>query len=386
MKRIFLAGLILLFSVSAFAQEEKPQRLFVNGYIKDLQSAFFLADKQFGLDTSFMDNQIHNRLNIRWNIHSSLRFQVELRNRIFWGDQPKSPGFIDQLDGANDVFDLSIGEAGPNGLAYHSMIDRLYLQYVKDQLEITLGRQRVNWGINTIWNPNDIFNAYAFTDFDYEERPGSDALRVRYYIGFASSIEIAAKAWNEDRDPVIALLGKFNKWNYDFQALAGWMESDLALGGGWAGSLGNIGFKGEFTYFHALEENDDHSFAGTVAFDYITGNSLFLNLGFLYNSNGLTQGSLLNLFNFELSAENLYPYRYSVLAQASYPFSPLISGGVAVIYSPSEAQAIFINPTISYSIASNWDFDLIGQIAFNDNGESFVSPVQALFLRFKWSF
>ena len=109
------------------------------------------------------------------------------------------------------------------------MLDRLYLDYVKGNLEVRLGRQRVNWGINTVWNPNDIFNAFTFTDFDYEERPGSDALRVKYYTGFASSIEIAVKAFDRKEDAVGGILWKFNKWNYDFQALVGIMQEDLNI-------------------------------------------------------------------------------------------------------------------------------------------------------------
>jgi hypothetical protein len=64
-----------------------------------------------------------------------------------------------------------------------------------------------------------------------------------------------------------------------------------------------------------------------------------------------------------------------------------MNGNLAFIYSPSEAQALFINPTFTYSIKENWDVDFVGQLAFNDEGElGYRSPVQALFLRFKFSF
>ena len=38
--------------------------------------------------------------------------------------------------------------------------------------------------MNLVWNPNDLFNAFSFVDFDYEERPGSDALRIQKYTGY----------------------------------------------------------------------------------------------------------------------------------------------------------------------------------------------------------
>ena len=271
------------------------------------------------------------------------------------------------------------------------MIDRLYLEYVKNNLEVRVGRQRINWGINTVWNPNDIFNAFAFTDFDYEERPGSDAIRIKYYTGIASSVEVATRIFNVfekdslKQEKIIAGLWKINKWNYDFQLLAGYVKNDLAIGGGWAGNIKNASFKGEFTYFYALEDSVQHAFAATLGWDYSFSNSLYINAGYLYNSIGASNADVSNLFQFELSARNLYPYKHAIFAQTSYPFSPLINAGVAVIYSPVNVHPLFVNPTFTLSITENWDLDFIGQIVFNDSGK-YSSPLQAFFIRLKFSY
>ena len=314
-------------------------------------------------------------------------FHADLRSRIFFGDIVRSnPDYADLVNDANnDVLDLSVVLLDRNNFVIHSMLDRFYMEYVKNNWEIRLGRQRVNWGINTVWNPNDIFNAFAFTDFDYEERPGSDALRVKYYTGFASSIEIAVKAFDDFDEAVIAGLWKFNKWNYDFQVLTGLVGRDLALGGGWAGNIKNASFKGEFTYFLPLEEEGEEAFAMTLGYDYSFSNSLYLSTGYLYNSLGTNTGSIGNLFSFQLSAKNLYPYKHATFLQLGYPISPLISSGVAIIYSPVEAHALFFNPTLTYSITENWDMDFVGQLVFNDDG-GYTSPIQALFFRLKYSY
>ena len=52
--------------------------------------------------------------------------------------------------------------------------------YRDNKINFRIGRQRINWGTTTIWNPNDIFNAYNFLDFDYEERPGMDGGKFQY--------------------------------------------------------------------------------------------------------------------------------------------------------------------------------------------------------------
>ncbi|MBK7873230.1 MAG: hypothetical protein IPJ74_22450 [Saprospiraceae bacterium] len=146
----------------------------------------------------------------------------------------------------------------------------------------------------------------------------------------------------------------------------------------------DAGFKGEATYFVPIDEGNS-SFAATFALDYVFSNSLYGNLGYLYNSNGTTKGDVTGLFNFQLSAKNLYPFRHAIFTQISYPFTPLLNGGAAIIYSPVKSHALFINPTLTYSLAQNWDLDLVGQLVFNE-AKNYTSPIQALFLRLKWSY
>ncbi len=395
MKKWFVIAVLLGLCLSGSAQEEKPKNWSLNGYIKNLESGLFFNEAFPDIntlqlvDTFLQDNLLHNRLNFTWYPSKKLTLRADLRTRLFWGDLVRAtPNYAQQIDEAsNDVIDLSVIALDENSFVMHSVLDRLYLEWISGKWEVRLGRQRVNWGISSVWNPNDVFNAFSFTDFDYEERPGSDALRIKYYTGFASSIEIAAKAFENIDEAVIAGLWKFNRWNYDFQLLAGYVQGDFALGGGWAGNLKNAGFKGEFTYFLPTEEDDsrDPALAATLGLDYSFSNSLYVNTGLLYNSEGADKGSAGGLFNFELSARNLYPYRYAIFLQGAYPFTPLLNGGLAVIYSPVSAQALFLNPSLTYSVAQNWDLDLIGQIVLSKE-EKYKSPIQAAFLRLKYSF
>lgn len=376
------------------AQIENPKNWTLRGYVKNMNTFFFIDDKfsidpafpAIPIDALFQENLVHNRLNFNWFLNEKLTFKTELRNRMISGDFTRLLGdsYSEVLDEANDYMDLSLETITSKGIAFQSMLDRLYLEFASGKWEIRLGRQRVNWGINTIWNPNDIFNAFSFTDFDYEERPGSDALRIRYFTGFASSIEIAAKAFDDFDEATIAGLWKFNQWNYDFQILGGIAQRDLVFGGGWAGSLKNAGFKGEFSYFYSLEDNIDDSFGATFAIDYMFSNSLYFSGGFLYNSSG-RNASGSEILNFELSARDLYPYKFNFMAQALYPFHPLLNGVLVVLYSPGKANALFLTPTLTYSIADNWDLDLVGQVVFSDDGK-YRSPLQAFFVRTKFSF
>ncbi len=389
---LFTSSLLFVFHF-AWTQTEKPKQWFIDGYIKNLQTLLFFNDAYFDtqsfqlVDTFLQDNLIHNRLNFKWYINSNWSLKADLRSRIFFGDlvksDPKYAALIDNIN--NDHFDLSLVLLDQDSWVIHSMLDRFYLEYIKNDWEIRVGRQRINWGISTVWNPNDLFNAFNFTDFDYEERPGADGVRIKYYTGFASSIELAFNTADAFNQMTIAGLWKFNQWNYDFQVLTAYFDKGAALGGGWAGNLKNAGFKGEFTYFIADEENSKNAFSGTVGIDYSFSNSLYVNAGYLYGSLGGTRQNVLNLFDFELSARNLYPYRHAIFLQGTYPITPLLNSGLAIIYSPVKVHPVFINPTITYSVKENWDLDLIGQIVLN-NQENYTSPIQAIFLRTKFSY
>jgi hypothetical protein len=367
--------------------EAAPAKWQVRGYMKNLQNWIFFTS---GPETQFLqDGLLHQRTNLRWTPGQGVTFAADVRTRVFLGDLVKQePGYATRIEeSANDVADLSLVLLDQPSWAVHTMLDRLYIEVNREKWEIRLGRQRINWGIGTVWNPNDIFNAFAFTDFDYEERPGSDALRVRYFTGFASSVEVAIKAFDRWENAVAAGLWKFNFRQFDFQLLAGYARRDFVLGAGWAGNLGNAGFKGEFSYFTPLRTTGSHAFALTSSVDYSTGKNLYLQLGYLYNSQGAAQGPADGIFAFQLSAKNLYPYRHALFIQGSYPFSPLLNGGLAAIYSPVEARALFLNPIVTISVAPDWDLDLVGQIVAGRNaGQAFESPLQAVFIRTKFSF
>lgn len=377
-----LIGLFLCYS-DMHAQEEKPKKFQVNGYVKQLTSVFNTSQS----DDYALDILLHNRLNFDWFLSDQLTFKAGMRNRFFIGDQVKlTPNFGELIDsGANDWLDLSSTLSNGDQTVLHTYFDRFYAEYTTGQWEIRAGRQRINWGLATTWNPNDIFNAYAFTDFDYEERPGSDAIRIRKYYGFSSSVEAAFSPGRDFDNNTAALMWRFNRWTYDFQIIGGLHERDAILGIGWAGNIKTAGFKGEMSYF-ANRDGDRDAFSASINADYVFNSGLYWNLGVLYNSEGGTSNGFIQLANTTLSARNLYPYRWSIMSTQSGALSPLLNVALILVYSPVKSNALFVAPTLTYSIASNWDIDFVSQVLFESSGGKYSSPLQAYFLRIKNSF
>lgn len=383
--RLFILCLILQ-SGFLFAQSDDNPFSF-RGYIKQMSILNFLPD-----DSLITDNFIHNRLELQYDFNSRLSANVEMRNRIFYGETVRlNPNYQKMIDVDPGYMDMSFIWMEHSGAFAHSIFDRAWVGYVKGNFEAKAGRQRINWGMNVVWNPNDIFNAFNFVDFDYEERPGNDAIRIQKYFDNGSKFELAYAPGRNEDEHIGALMYKFNKGSYDIQVLGGVFRDDYVAGIGWAGNLNTAGFKGEASYFvnrdKMYDTTDVLSLSASV--DYSFRNGVYMLGSFLINSNG--KSNILGLENTNslaggnFSAKNLMITRYSGFYQIRYPVTPLFSPGLAAIYG-FEADLLFIMPSMTYSVASNWDLDLVGQLYFVNFDGKYQNLVNSIFTRVKRSF
>ena len=372
--------LLLILSLQQFPQAN----LDFNGYLQNMQTVW--SPKSGG--SILLSNSANNRFNISF-YYENLRLKTSMRNILDYGQ------FVGLLNNYQDFalqdegyINLTKKISSGNSYIFYFNFDRLNLTYTLDNLEFQIGRQRINWGINYVWTPNDIFNSASFINFDYVEKPGSDAIRVQYYFGYASSFELVAKINSDKKTTIAGKLG-INFWDYDFQILGGLSEKDYILGGGWSGNITGAGFTGEFSYFkdrkNSVKQKD--LFVGSVGTNYMFSNSLFLSFEFLYNSIGKVGKSseISNIFNIEYSARNLSPARYSVFGQLQYPFTPLINGSVATIINPTDGS-LFLSPSLEISL--NEDVFLLGtgQFFIGEKFTEWGEFGQFYYLRIKWNF
>ena len=373
--------IIILISLESTAQEKKSE-FTLSGYVKYLPSYLDYNSSYFDSETIHL---IHNRLNLRGYFGENFSLGLEFRNRMIFGEN----SYISSDDG---LVDLSHFIVDNTNFKLHSMIDRFWLKYQKDKIEISIGRQRVNWGINTIWNSNDLFNAYNFIDFDYIERPGSDVIRFQYTGDNLSSFDLVYKPTKNDGS-VIAALYKINKLDYDFQFLAANYYEDVALGGGWAGNLKNAGFKGEFTYFVAKNllvdgVDQDNSISLSSSVDYSFKNGFYILGSYLYNSNGFSDPSVFSLGSLTenvLSSKNLMPSKNSYLIQASKPITPAINSSLTLLYGKG-VNFMFISPNITYDINKSFDLNFIGQFFYGEVDDDFQNLLKGVYLQLRYSF
>ena len=382
-KSRLLIIIFFLINVHKFYGQNSDLNFSVNGYIKYLPSYLDYNLKPNKLiPPSMLESQkihlIHNRINLRGYYGNNFSLGFEFRNRMMFGD-------IQTIQSDGGLVDMSFYIFNEKNFILHSMIDRLWIKYQKNKLEISLGRQRVNWGINTIWNSNDLFNAYNFIDFDYVERPGSDVLRVIYSGDNLSSFEFIYMP-NKSRRNIYAAMYKFNKIGYDFQFIAANYFDDLVSGGGWAGNIKKAGFKGELSYF--INNNFNNTLSLSTSLDYSFKDGYYLLGSYLYNSQGSNSPGLLNFINITdniLSPKNLMPSKNSYLLQISKSISPPLNSSLTIMYG-SGINFLFLSPNISYDINDKFDIGIIGQLFFMEYSGSLTNLLRGIYLQTRFSF
>ncbi len=384
---ILVILLITVSGASSYSQDSITNNKFIiNGYVKDLQTILF-QDIRSEWTTA---NLIHNRLNFKWLPSPSFTASLELRNRFFYGDMlTKFPGYNKTFETDRGILNLTRNIFDERSFLFNTAIDRLWFQYTNEKLQVTTGRQRINWGQTFVWNPNDIFNTYSYFDFDYEEKPGSDAVRVQYFLNPTSAFELAAKLDRQNK-ATIAGLYRFNKLNYDIQFLGGITdEQDFVVGTGWSGQILKGGFRGEASFFKPKKNFSDTTgvFLASVGYDYTLKNSLFLQFEAFYNGNEKS-GNILSLDQLNssnINTKNLFLSGYSMFGSLSYPFTPLINGSLAGITN-FENKLFFVNPTISISLKENLELTFTSQIARFWSKDDINQDLTFVFARLKGSF
>lgn len=383
-KKLLFIFLVFQIMLAAKAQDSSAvqKKITVQGYIKDLQTLIF--DKNF--KELITGNLIHNRINVKWKPSERITAAAEFRNRLYWGEEVRlTPDFASSLRNKNEKVNLQKVWINSKSLVLYSNVDRLYFDYQDNELNIRIGRQRINWGLNTTWNPNDIFNVYNFLDFDYEERPSADGGKFQYVFSNSFKAEIAYAYTDKKDGDVAALKYSFNKWNYDMQFITGWYNAHPTLGLGWAGYIGDAGFKGESQYFFGSKDSADHLNISLEG-DYMFNKGWYMSAGFLFNKNGLNNPvSEWDSINLKLSPENLMPTKWNLIVTTAKEFTPLLSANMSVLYAPG-TNLFILFPSLQYDLATNLDIDLVWQSFFAELNNKVEAVNHRCFLRLKWSF
>lgn len=355
MKHVLLIGALLVSAASA------AQQLRVSGYWRTMPSwtdiAFLEADPM-------SQAYLHQRTNVRYK-HGAFTVRLEARTRLFYGSQvERTAGFAEGVAADGGLWDGSWNwwESADGRGVGNTLIDRALVSYRNGVWRVDVGRQRINWGRHTVWNPNDLFNAYNFFDFDYAERPGTDAVRVRRLVGSngMNELEVAARPGSGDRAPLVAGLFRFNLKEVDGQILAAYIEEAFAAGAAGSVGIGAFAIKGEATAFGASPAwGDSAIWSGTLGVEATWGQGNFAQVAVL-RTPGLGGLALMNTATQTQQPWALLPFGLTTMAQLQVPIGPRFRFGAALLYAP-EDRALIGMPTLTWDAARNLTASVVVQ-------------------------
>lgn len=394
--------IILAVNTHKVNSQYSTSKLGFSGYISAMP--YILATKYTDSTETYIQGIFHNRINLDWYPNDVLSGSIQFRNLLQGGELNKLMERPEGFETENYFLPLTFYQPIGDQYLLSLSVDRMWLKYTKDNLEITAGRQRINWAQTFAWNPNDLFNSYNFFEVDYEERPGADAIRIQYYTGMTSSIDFAAKI-DSGNNVTAASLFRFNRWNYDMQLMAGYYsseiktnlktakEEDVVIGAGWSGDFFGPSFRGEVSYFHPIKNFQDTSglFLMSMAFDYTFNNETYLFFEAFYNDiDSLNPSNFLNFYSDIRTVKTLSITKYNFVGQISYPVSPIFNVSFAGMYFFQDSfDGAYLGPTFSLSLTDNMQFSAIFQyFAYKDEiitNDDWLSSIFA-FANLRWNF
>jgi len=379
---VFTLAFLLCLSRPASAQLTAS----AHGYLSNMQSVMFeRIDGQWTLD-----DLTHNRLNFKAGYGTHVNAAVEVRNRFLFGETVKYfPGY-DELIGKDPGWaDLSWNLVSDTSFILNTSIDRAYIDLNFGKFQATIGRQRINWGMNYVWNPNDIFNAYSFFDFDYVERPGSDAIRLQYYFTPSAHLELAGKL-NSDEKMSLAGLFRFSLGGFDYQILGGVMdEEEYVIGAGFSGYAGPVSLNAEIPYLEPKEDQPmlTSALIAGAGISYLTPFQLNIQAEYLYNqaAEQININTFADFYYRNLTIRDLSLAPHTFFANLSYPVTPLFNTGLAAMYFP-KLRGFFAGPSLDLSLRDDLDLSFILQYFSVELQENQEQKATLGFLRLKWNF
>lgn len=389
MRQLYLLFFLAL-AINAYAQIPglvAEKNWLLDGYLKQTLSFSHLQKS-----SDFTDYRIEQRFNYEYRINNTLRFNASMRNRLLLGDSAKLPRYAEFIEDDPGYLDLSINWLDKNGAVGNTQLDRLYLDWSDQNWQTRIGRFRINWAMNSLWNPNDIFNAYSIYDVNYEEHAGSDAVLISRQLGFASSIEFV---YNPDQNSELnSYAGRylFNQSGWDMQLIAGRAKLDTVFAAGFSGALQGAGLRGEISYFKARVEqwqgeNIDSSMVASLESDYsFAGQSNWTGrVAVLYISNPYEVDHASQYLQLPLTARTLSFTNVTTYIDFGFDLSALSR----LMFSSSyyDDGSYFLGANNTYSLATDWQLQTVLQ-HFNGLSDSlFAGSASTLFFtQLKWSF
>ena len=261
--------------------------------------------------------------------------------------------------------------SGSDGSDFHLFqnLDRAYITYSPDFVDLYIGRQPIAFGSARVINPTDVLTSFTSIELNREERFGVDAVRMKLPVGTLSEIDMGVVSGDNfsARESAAFVRGRFSVRETDISPLVIVFKQNLLLGLDTSGSVGGAGYWFESAFVFA-DMLDDHKTGQdylriSAGIDYSFSEDLYAYIE--YHFNGAGTGNPDKYRDFILGAKNNIAYsdgtvylygKHYIAPGFSYAISPLLSSTGLAIFNIRD-HSILLLPALQYSLSDNASID-----------------------------
>jgi hypothetical protein len=378
------------------------------GYLKNTVTGSKPGDELEMLDVT------RGRLKFRWFPSYSVTVAADYDASVFVSHPNRANGFQAFQNAPlarGELYDLEWRIYDKDNIYSTHTIDRLYAEYYAEGIVLTVGRQRVAWGVSDYFRPLDRFAPFAPAAIDKSERAGIDAIRVSLPRGRLSNLEFVYQPGHRFESPRYGGQIRTNVSEWDV-GIVGFVENRESrdnrakmVGGSLSGPLLGAGVKGEFLYawddrvgtshMHPADagyprthrEPDKHtSYArATLGASYgFEWRNLVVSSEAYYDGTGAT-----NSWYYDTDAlwtgDRLTFARYYVAGSASALLTPLVALNAATIVNAVDGSWL-LNPSVTWDPITDFQIITGAQIFFGNDREEYASQPNSLYVILSWHF
>ncbi len=173
------------------------------------------------------------------------------------------------------------------GLGYE--VDRLLYQHQFRHWTLTAGRQAIDWGAGRLWQPLNVFGAFAPTDLDTDYKAGIDAVTAEWYPSAFSSLNgayVLAPKGSGLNDSGAVYYRRQTGNLAELSLLGGSIVGNPVVGAAWESSTdAGLGWRVEGTVFYRQDSDNTGLFA-VAGIDYQFPDSTLLVVEAYLNTEG----------------------------------------------------------------------------------------------------
>ncbi len=221
-------------------------------------------------------------------------------------------GFGDSFQ-RDDLFDADWTITDSRRVEWRHLFYRGFVQLEAGGLDLTVGRQRVAWGVGRLWNPIDRFNAIPPLAVQADQSQGIDSIDARWSFDGFNFVE-AVYAPGSSRDEArYALRLHGVVLDSDLSLMGGVFEKAPTVGMDFARNLGDAAFRFELVYTRPEQKvwkigssgparlDDFVQWVASIDYTFDFADGIYVLVEHLYNGNDLgfgggRAGSLLPFF------------------------------------------------------------------------------------------